>query len=326
MTDASSTETEGAQTEGAPPVSRRRRVLSWALRLTITGGALAWVLSQTDLSKLAPALGRVSVVAAVLSVLIFLVNLFIGALRWRVLLRAYGARWKPSLLLMWRVYLVALFYNTALPANVGGDVVRGYVTRRAFPGAAGAYLVVAVERVFGLAGIFLLAAIGLLLHPIPAFANLTFFALIGVLIAAAAAASPLLGRRLAPWLPGRLRSMAELLPLVRTPSLLLVVLALSVGTQTALALTGHVLVSSIDSSVSLGTSIVLVPVAMAAIYAPTVAGLGAREAAFVLAFGAVGVSEADAVAASFAMFASQLATALIGGFSHMLVPLPEITD
>ncbi|MFW6051049.1 MAG: lysylphosphatidylglycerol synthase transmembrane domain-containing protein [Myxococcota bacterium] len=312
-----------AATPATAQPSRRRRIVSWLVRLGITSAALAWAMSQTDFDALGSALARVSGTAAVLSVAIFLVNLLVGAARWRVLLVAYGGKWKPPLLLLWRVYLVALFYNTVLPANVGGDVMRGYVTRRAFPGAAGAYLVVAIERIFGLAGIFLLAAIGLIVHPIPEISNMTVFALAGIVVAGLAAASPMAGRRLAPWLPGRLRTMAELLPTVRVPALLIVVLALSVGTQTALALTGHVLLSSIDPQISLGTSIILVPVAMAAIYAPTVGGLGAREAAFVLVFGAIGMGETDAVAASFAMFAAQLATALLGGLAHLIAPLPD---
>lgn len=313
-------------TDPAPGPSRRRRILSWVLRIAVTGGALTWALSQVDMSSLGDALTRVSTVAAVTAVLLFLLNLLVGAFRWRVLLAAYGAKWEPSLLLLWRVYLVALFYNTALPANVGGDMMRGYVTRRAFPGAAGAYLVVAIERVFGLAGIFLLAAVGLLVHPIPEIPNMTLYAFIGIVVAGLAAASPLLGRRIAPWLPARLRAMAEVLPTVRAPALLLAVLVLSMCTQCALALTGHVLLSSIDPTVSVGTSIILIPVAMASIYMPTVAGLGARELAFVVALGAVGVTRADAIAASFAMFAAQLATALLGGLAHLLAPLPQVED
>lgn len=313
---------QASNTPTAP--DRRKRLLSLLLRVGITVGALAWVLSTINLSTLGEALARISPIAMVVGVLIFLGNLWIGAVRWRVLLSAYGAKWRPSLLMLWRVYLIAIFYNTALPANVGGDVMRGYVTRRAFPGKTGAYLVVAIERVFGLAGVFSLAAVTLLVHPIPTIPHITLYAFVGMLLAAVASASPLVARRLAPWLPHRLRTVAELLPTVQKPALLLVVLFLSMCTQFTLALTGHVLLHTIDPSVPLGTSVVLIPLAMVAIYLPTVAGLGTREAAFVYLLGAVGVAKADALAASFAMFAAQLITALLGGLTHLVAPLPRL--
>jgi glycosyltransferase 2 family protein len=307
-----------------PPRSPRRRLLSWTLRIAVTVGALTWALSQTDLSALSAAFGRITTVALTGAVLLFFANLLAAAVRWRVLLATYGSDWNPPIALLYRIYVVALFYNTVLPANVGGDVMRGYVTRRAFPGAAGAYLIVVIERVFGLAGIFLLAATGLLIRPIDTLPNAAAMAMVALLAALSAAASPLFARRLAPWLPGRLRTMAAALPIPRLPALLLVVLALSVVTQGLLALTGHVLLASVGAPVGLFDSLTLIPVAMAAVYAPTVAGLGARELAFVVVLAAVGVSEADAVAASLALFGAQLITALFGGLMHLFAPLPEV--
>jgi glycosyltransferase 2 family protein len=309
--------------EDPRPAGTRRKAFSWLLRVGITLGALAWALSQTDLASLGAAFGRITALALAGAVALFFANLLVAAVRWRVLLAAYGSSWKAPVGLLYRIYIVALFYNTVLPANVGGDVVRGYVTRRAFPGAAGAYLVVLIERVFGLAGIFLLAATGLLLRPLAALPNAWAVALAALLAAAGAALSPLLARRCAPLLPGRLGAMAADLPVARVPALLLVVLLLSVGTQGLVAVTGHVLLQSVGAPVGIFDSLTLIPVAMAAVYAPTVAGLGARELAFVVVLGAVGVSEADAVAASLALFGAQLVTALFGGLLHLVAPLPE---
>jgi glycosyltransferase 2 family protein len=309
--------------QDARPAGTRPRAFAWLLRVGITLGALAWALSQTDLPSLGAAFGRITALALAGAVALFFANLLVAAVRWRVLLAAYGSSWKAPLGRLYRIYIVALFYNTVLPANVGGDVVRGYVTRRAFPDAAGAYLVVLIERVFGLAGIFLLAATGLLVRPLAALPNAWAVALAALLAAAGAALSPLLARRCAPLLPGRLGAMAADLPVARVPALLLVVLLLSVGTQGLVAVTGHVLLQSVGAPVGIFDSLTLIPVAMAAVYAPTVAGLGARELAFVVVLGAVGVSEADAVAASLALFGAQLVTALFGGLLHLVAPLPE---
>jgi uncharacterized membrane protein YbhN (UPF0104 family) len=123
-------------------------------------------------------------------------------------------------------------------------------------------------------------------------------------------------------LPKKLAEVAAALPVPRRPALLLVVLLLSVGTQSIVALTGHALFTSVDSSVALADSLVLVPVALIALYFPaTVAGLGVREAAFVYLFEGVGVSSTDATAASIAFLAVQLVVALLGGVVHMAWPI-----
>lgn len=313
--------TEPVETSGAAPSESPPRRWPWLLvRLAVTGAALGWTLSQVSLEELLGAIRRLAPGATVVALALSFANLFVGSLRWRTLLAAYGAEQRPSILRLAHLYLVALFYNTFLPANVGGDVVRGYVTRDAFPGSAGAYLIVGIERVFGLAGLFLLGATVLLVRPLAELPHLPWLAAGALLAAAAASLAPVLARRLAPIAPSRLRTVLALTPTVRRPALLLPVLLLSVGTQSVVALTGHALVVSIAPEVTLAQSLVIVPVALIAMYLPTVAGLGTREAAFVLLFGAVGVGEADATAASLALFAVQLAVAATGGVVHLVAP------
>ncbi len=320
MTQARSPEATGAADE---PARRRWRSILWlAVRVSVTAGALYWTLSRVSVDEMARAAGRMTAFAATVAVGLFFANLLLGAVRWRVLMHAYGAARAPRLAFLARVYLVSIFYNTFLPGNVGGDVLRGHVTRRAFAGLAGSYVIVVIERFFGLAGLLLLAASVLLVHPIGGVAGLEWLALAGIAAALCAAAAPVVARRAAHRLPGRLGEMAAALPALERPSSLAWVLLLSVGTQTVVALTGHVLVRAIDPGVALADSLVLVPVALAAMYFPaTVAGLGVREAAFVLLFTQVGVDRADATAASLAFLAAQLVVAATGGLLHAVWPL-----
>lgn len=300
-----------------------RRKPPWGLlfRLVITAAALGWTFSKIELRELTDAAARIAPSAAVVALVLHFVNLGVGAVRWRVLMQAYGAVQIPPMRELFRLYVVGMFYNTFLPANVGGDVVRGYVTRDAFPGSPGAYLIVAIERVFGLSGLLLLGASVLLVRPAADYAWLPVVAVIGLVGAMAAAISPLFARRLAPRLPARLRTIAEVLPVARSPLILAVVLLLSVGTQSLVALTGHVLVAAIDPSIELATSLVFIPLSTIATYLPTVAGLGAREAAYVVLFGSAGMTSADATAASLAYFGVQLVVAVIGGLVHLASPL-----
>ena len=298
--------------------------LGWlALRISVTAAALIWTVTRVSLDDMLQAASRIGVGALAAAVAIGCSNLFVGALRWKVMLIAYGAKRPPSVLHLARVYFVSLFYNTFLPGNVGGDVLRGHVTRSAFDGASAAYVVVFVERLFGLAGLLLLGATVLSVHPVGG-VDLPLVAGGAAIAAAGAALFPLVGRRLAPILPGILGRIAASFPAVERPALLLVVLLLSCCTQLVVALTGHVLVHAVDPEIPLADSLVLVPVALIALYFPAaVAGIGVREAAFVFLFTGVGMAAADATAASLAFLATTLVVALFGGLSHVVFPLSQ---
>lgn len=304
-----------------------RRYVWLAVRVGVTCAALGWTLTSVPLSEMGSAFRRISPWALAAAVAMTFGNLLVGATRWRLLLAAYGASRRPSVLWLARAYLEGLFFNTFLPGNVGGDLVRAHATRAAFDGAAGAYMIVAIERVFGLAGLLALAAGVLVVHPIGGVSGLVPLAFVGLLGAAAAATSPLIAKRIAHRLPARLRAIAESLPTARTPALLLGVFALSIGTQSVVAISGHTLVAGVAPSVALVDSLVLVPVAMAAVYFPAaVAGLGVREAAFVSLFASIGVARADATAAALAFGAVQFVVALAGGPLHLFAPIGAETS
>jgi uncharacterized membrane protein YbhN (UPF0104 family) len=302
---------------GPPPEEAKRRAMrTWALRVGSTVIALGvwWALARVSVGEVADAVARIAPTALAAGTALAFGGFVVGALRWRLLLQAYGAVRVPSLGTLLRVYLVGMFFNTFL----GGELVRAHVTRDAFDGAAGSYLIVAMERVFGLAGLFLLGGCVLMVRPLGELSHLRPVAVLGVLVALGAGAAPLIARKAGGRLPGRLGEAARQLPTLVSPARLLGVLGLSVCTQMLGAVTGFFFLASLTDQITLADTLVLVPVALISQYLPTVAGLGAREAAFVFLFGLVHVAEADATAASLAVMATQLATALTGGALHML--------
>src|SRR5262249_23675926 len=122
-------------------------------------------------------------------------------------------------------------------------------------------------------------------------------------------------RRLARWLPGRLRAIAERIPELSSTTAFLHAAVLSVATQVCIALAGWVILHAIEPRVGLGASLLIVPLAAATTFLPiTVGGAGAREGVYI----ALGASlfympRADALAASLALWLAHLVVGAIGG-------------
>lgn len=317
---------ERTATPGATPTrgaSSPRR--SWALRavqIAVTIAAFAWVLARADLERLGAAFAAIPLWSFAVAIALTFANLGIGTVRWQVLMRAYGASRVPPLGRLYVVYWIGFFYNIWLPGGVGGDVVRGVATREAFgaEGTTGAISVVFVERVLGLVGLLSIVGLSSLLRPIEGLGPVGLWSAIGIAASAGAVIAIALGRSLAPRLPGPLKRIAEKLPSIVRPGPFAIALLLSLGTQTMVALTGHMYIGALHPEVPLSTSMVMIPVAMATAYLPiTAGGAGARELVYAELYARVGVPAEDAVAASLLLAATYYASTMFAG----IVPVPR---
>jgi uncharacterized membrane protein YbhN (UPF0104 family) len=309
--------------EVAAPLPRRRsrRSVWLVLKLLGTAAALWWAVSQTSFGEMARSVQRIAPLAFLSALSLLGLNLAVGALRWREVLRAYAID-PPPLRYLLHGYLVATFYNTFVPGNVGGDALRAYAVQSAFARPADSYLVIAIERGFGLAALLFLGGAGIAVSPVP-------FRWIGLVLMAAGLGSAVLSA-LTPWilgqiarfLPAGLRSYASRISIPGGRGALLSALAWSLLSQILGVLVSHVLVSDLCPEVRLVDSLAVVPLAMLSLYVPvSVSGLGIREAAFVALYARVGVSAADATAASLAFMATLMVVALVGGAVHLISPL-----
>ncbi|MEP6864820.1 MAG: lysylphosphatidylglycerol synthase transmembrane domain-containing protein [Deltaproteobacteria bacterium] len=292
----------------------------WLLRWGGTAAGIAYIIHVVDFTKASAAFSRISVAAILLAVALVALNVVAGAARWRALLVAYGANTRPSLARASVLYFISFFYNNYLPGAVAGDVLRGVVTRDVFGerGATAGLAVVLVERALGLFGVFLLLAIGLVAagRDIDTH-NLWIWSVLGITGSLVLVLALPFARRLAPYLPGKLRTIAERVPALTSTIAFVLAIVYSVLTQALVALAGYVLLHAVDPAVGLGGSLLIVPLAAATTFLPiTVGGAGAREAVYI----ALGASlfhmpEADAVAASLALWLAHL---LVGAFGGVL--------
>jgi glycosyltransferase 2 family protein len=296
---------------------RMPRWLGTVLRLAGTAAGLAWIATRVDLDDAGRALGRIPAATFALAAALIAANVVVAALRWRVLLHAYGASRVPALRRLTYLYFVAFFYNNYLPGAVAGDVGRGVVTRDAFDGegAAGALAVVLVERALGLFGLFALLGLGLATAGRALDTGaLAAWTAVGCAGSCALVAAIPLARRLAPRLPGPLGRAAARLPALRDGRAFALALALSVATQALVVLAGWILLAAL-ADLGLLASLLIVPLAAATTFLPiTVGGAGAREAVYVALCGRLfGMPEADALAASLGLWLAHLVVGAAGG-------------
>ena len=305
------------------------RWLGLALRLLGTAAGLAWIALTVDLGEARDALARIPASGFVVASLLVAANVVAGALRWRVLLRAYGAVRIPPFTRLVYLYFVAFFYNNFLPGAVAGDVGRGVVTHEAFDeeGATGAISVVFVERAQGLFALFALLAVGLVVAGSQIDSTvLWWWTVLGSAGSCALVGAIPVARRLAPYLPKPLAKIAGRLPALRDRTSFLIALALSVVTQALIALAGWHLLAALGP-IDLGASLLVVPLAAATTFLPiTVGGAGAREAVYVALCGSLfGMPKADALAASIGLWGAHLAVGALGGIAQLLAPAKQRT-
>jgi uncharacterized membrane protein YbhN (UPF0104 family) len=295
--------------------------LGFVLRVLGTAAGLAYIATRVDLEAASTALRTIPYATFAAAIALVAANVVVGAVRWRVLMRAYGATAIPPLPRLVYLYFVAFFYNNYLPGAVAGDVGRGVVTRDAFAseGATGALAVVLVERALGLFALFALLAVGLATAGDAIDTrDLWLWTLLGcvgscVLVIAIAAA-----RRLAPLLPSFLARYATRLPELRDRGAFATAALLSIATQALIAAAGWLLLAAL-APIDLASSLLVVPLAAATTFLPiTVGGAGAREAVYVALCGRLfGMPEADALAASLGLWLAHLVVGGAGGLAQL---------
>lgn len=198
----------------------RKRIIV-ALQLVATVAVFASLLRWVNPGVLAQNLQRAPWWSLPAGLASMTVTLWIAAVRWNTLLIAYGAAERPKVWRLFQLHVIGMLYNM-LPGSVGGDVLRGIVTRSAFShgGAVAGLAIVLVERVVGLCGLILLACSLLVVRPIAGIEIAWLLALAGLFAGCGAMAAVALGHRLASVLPGKLAELARAMPPITRPGAL----------------------------------------------------------------------------------------------------------
>jgi len=310
-----------SKTEPARGVARRLQL--W-LRLLLSAAVVAAIAAWIPLGDFLAAMARVGAGLWCAVLACSIAAHLVAAAKWRVLLRACGAR-------VGRIDALAahgagLFANNWLPSVVGGDVVRAAVLARRHPGLAAPVVASIADRVIDLGASLGLAAAGVLASGSaesgPALPLLRWATVL--LVLGSAAAGLLLWKLDLTRLPerlagplGRLREVSA--ALAAHPAGALAATLLSLAVQTALIALNLALARAMGIEAGLGPWLIAFPLAKIAALAPvSLGGLGVREAAQAALLAPFGVAVAPAMAEGFAWRTVLLGLGLVGGAGSWL--------
>lgn len=135
----------------------RKQGIVLGIKVAIGAGLIFWLIRSgtLDFGSLSLFLERPSLLVA--NVGVFALSVILASLRWRLLLRLADIHISVGRAM--QLTMTALFFNVALPGNIGGDVLKAiYVARGAGPGKLpGAFAIAFLDRVIALAGLIAVA-------------------------------------------------------------------------------------------------------------------------------------------------------------------------
>ena len=281
-------------------------------RIAVAAGLTGYIFWRSDPSAVAAAATGVDWRWIGVAVLLVLIDRALMAYRWVALLCTIESDRRPPIGPLMRVFFLSTFVGTFLPASVGGDIVRSYSLARLNVDAGDAVASVLMDRLLGVASVFLMALAGLAL----ARDLLQNAAIVGGLVVAATACAATLVLIFSPRAAALVSRAASLLPFAavrRTGSKvvdsirkyaahspqLLAVLACSIVVQALRVFQAFYLGRSLGIDVPLAAYFAFIPLILLIMLLPiTINGLGTSQAAFVWFFARAGVTSAAAFALS----------------------------
>lgn len=283
------------------------------MKILVSGGLLYAVISKTGIDKVLSTLRGIYIPSFILAVLIYICSIFISAIRWRLLLHERFGLGK-----LFSLYFIGSFFNHLLPGIIGGDAVKAYYLYRDTGKGAPAVASVFMDRYIGFTALIL---VGLIAFPFGfRYFRGSYIEWILPLIALLfiAGSFVVFGLRV-----GRgikfLSGFYDYFAIYKEKKAVIVkALLISVIVQTIVIFAVYALSRGLSVNVPLLPLFIFVPVISTIATIPiSISGLGVREASFVLLFGFLGISPAQATAVSFAWFLS-VATGSLPGLIEYL--------
>jgi uncharacterized membrane protein YbhN (UPF0104 family) len=313
---------EAPAQEDAKPSQTLKKILLFAVKLSVSGGLMYLVLARAGVGKVVSLIANINPWAFVFAVLAYVFSQFIASMRWQLLLKD-----RFSLKRLFPLYLLGTFFNIFLPGLVGGDAVKIYYLYKETGKGTQSLASVVMDRYIGYTSLMI---VGLIAFPF----GLKYFGgtwiqwlLPGIIVAFFIASLIGFGLRLGK----QVRFISNFYDYFhsyrRQGRVVAKAMLLSVVLQSVIILSIWVLSLGLDMDVPLHMLYIFMPVIATVSALPiSISGIGIREAATVLLLATIDVEPDMATALSFAWFLSICAGGLTGIYEYLRVKEKRPTE
>jgi glycosyltransferase 2 family protein len=299
-----------------------------ALKILVSFGLVAYLVSRVQLEQITTVLQSANAWYLLPAAILYLGAMSSGAFKWYVLLQAQGIRIPFRRVLAFT--FTGFFFNNFFPANIGGDVMRGYGLARYTERTADAAVSVVVDRLVGLIAFItsavIASAVAIFLFGRSDMQRIELAGVI-VLLAVAGGFSLLLSHRFRHWLEPMFnwRLLKGLAPLYARLSgalgnyrhsynSLFLAFCVSMLTLVLTNFTDYFIVLALGGGLPLIYIFVFNPIIAFVLLIPiSVGGLGVSQSAYVFFYGLVGIAEPFALTLSLIKQAIIYLTSIPGG-------------
>ena len=305
-----------------------KKIVVTTLRFLISFGAIGIILYlfREQLPAVVDHLRGADPGYFLLALVVFFAGHIFVAQRLRAVLEVHQAG-----LTLWQVYyvnLVGLFFNNVLPSSVGGEMVKAYYIYRGTNGKVAAFSAVVVDRLFGLVvmvaiGLTALALFGRGLASPRIVGSVAGLALVVVLVMVAIFNTRIVN--------GLCRARIPLMPMVLAEKLkemyqamyhyrgqhgiILRCLGLTALGQISFIIVNYLLARSLSLDIPLTFFFFFVPIILILTMAPSVNGIGVREATYLFYLAGFATSDRALALSVFTTF-FMIFTGIIGGLAY----------
>lgn len=303
---------------------RLRQWLSSVVRFAITAVLLWYVLNKVDFASLGARILDFSPLLLLLVIVVLLVQVLLGAVRWLVVIRTIQGPIRFSTVL--QLMFVGMFFNQTLPSAIGGDALRvWYIYRNGLPLRA-AFNSVLLDRIIAMAALLVLMAACLpWLFRLVETETLRL-AVMSAIVLMAMGLLVLYSMKYLPAFLSRWRLARaiqnlsqDLHAIAVTPGGAFPTLMLSLLLHGMTSLVVFILARSLSLEINFLDCLVLVPpVILLTILPISMAGWGVRELAMISALGYAGVASADALLISLTLGILIIVLSLPGGWIWLI--------
>lgn len=302
-----------------------KRLLHTLIRVVVSVSLISFLLIRADLSEMWSALESAILWLMVIALILSFLRVIVSAYRWQVMLSAKGMRIPLGTLTIY--YLVGGFFNLFLPTVLGGDVMRGYELARSSGKILDSASTVVMERIVGFLALFVICWVSLPFgYRLMAGTSVPYI-VAGASVAFAVLVLSFLNSRVTDrvaslasiikrWnLPERIRAfVASLRSLAQSRAVMVKAFLISLVFQFIGILSTYCISEALRLEVPFTYFLIVMPVIWVLMMIPiSISGIGVREAAFVLFFTQVGLSDEQAILLSLLFFVLTVVAGLVGG-------------